>query len=457
MADRVTHAVPSSPRKRGSSDLVSEQTKALDSRVRGNDEQKWQPTPTRLGDVAEVFVGYPFRSETFAIEGVPLLRGDNISQGYIDWTDAQKLPFEVASNFSAFELGEGDIVLAMDRPWVGAGLKFASVRRNDAGALLVQRTARLRGLGDAESGFLRYVVASPAFTKYIKSVTTGSLVPHISKEQIQDFRFFLPARSAQQKIAAVLSALDAKIDLNNRINAELEALAKTIYDYWFVQFDFPDAHGRPYKSSNGAMVWNDTLKRDIPAGWESGNITTVAEILGGATPSKDHPDCWNGDIPFFTPTDAAGTVFQLQTEDSITQAGLGSCSSSLFAEGTVFITARGSVGKISVAGRPMAMNQSCYALVPRVASNCPYVFLHAKTLIHHLKVKASGSTFNSIVTNDIEWTQLISPSAETISAFCKIVAPMFARIALAQKENLELTRLRDWLLPLLMNGQVRVA
>jgi type I restriction enzyme S subunit len=129
----------------------------------------------------------------------------------------------------------------------------------------------------------------------------------------------------------------------------------------------------------------------------------------------------------------------------------------LFAKGAVFITARGSVGKIAIAGQAMAMNQSCYALVPKIAANYPYVFLHAKTLIHHLKVKASGSTFNSIVTNDIEWTQLISPRPEEISAFCKIVAPMFERIETAQRENRELTQLRDWLLPLLMNGQVRVA
>ena len=205
------------------------------------------------------------------------------------------------------------------------------------------------------------------------------------------------------------------------------------------------------------MVWNEALKREIPAGWEDNDITSVAEVSGGGTPSKTHPDYWNGDIPFFTPTDAGGTVFQLRTEDSITKPGLDSCSSDLFEKGTVFITARGSVGKIAIAGKAMAMNQSCYALVSKVVTNSPYVFLHAKTLIHHLKVKASGSTFSSIVTNDIEWTKLISPKPEVVSSFCKVVTPLFERIEAAQSENLELTQLRDGLLPLLMNGQVRVA
>jgi type I restriction enzyme S subunit len=303
--------------------------------------------------------------------------------------------------------------------------------------------------------FMHYVFTY--IRKAIQNSVTGSIQDNINIEYLTNLSFKIPTPTEQEKIAIVLSTLDAKIDLNNRINAELEALAKTIYDCWFVQFDFPDTNGRPYKSSGGAMVWNDTLKREIPAEWKSGNITTVAEILGGATPSKANPDYWDGDIPFFTPTDAVGDMFQLQTEDSITQAGLDTCSSDLFAEGTVFITARGSVGKISIAARPMAMNQSCYALAPRNAANYPYVFLHAKTLIHHLKVKASGSTFNSTVTNDIEWTQLTSPEPAVISAFCDIVAPMFERIATAQRENVELTQLRDWLLPLLMNGQVRVA
>jgi type I restriction enzyme S subunit len=280
---------------------------------------------------------------------------------------------------------------------------------------------------------------------------------NLNAGDIRNFVIRLPDEIAeQQKIAAVLSALDTKIDLNQRINAELEALAKTVYDYWFVQFDFPDAHGRPYKTSGGAMVWNDALKREIPAGWGDDNIFAVAEIVGGGTPSKANADYWNGDIPFFTPTDAVGDVFQMQTDDWITQEGLKNCSSELFEKGTVFVTARGSVGKISIAGCPMAMNQSCYALKPSASERFPYVFLHAKTLIHHLKVKASGSTFNSIVTNDIEWTRLISPPSQVVSSFCKFAAPIFTRIETTQNETRELSSLRDWLLPLLMNGQVKV-
>ena len=282
-------------------------------------------------------------------------------------------------------------------------------------------------------------------------------MPSLNEGVLRRLPLWLPELGEQTEIAAVLSALDAKIDLNNRINAELEALAKTIYDYWFVQFDFPDASGRPYKSSGGAMVWNDALKREIPAGWEAGSIRSVAKVAGGGTPSKSNSAYWNGDIPFFSPADASGTMFQLDTSDHITQQGLDSCSSDAFEKGTVFITARGSVGKVIVAGRNMAMNQSCYALCPKVDGHLPFVYFHAQTLVHHLKVKASGSTFNSIVTNDIEWTNLVVPPSGVIGAFSTKTLPIFDRIAAGLQENEQLIQLRDWLLPLLMNGQVRVA
>ncbi|MFH1217735.1 MAG: restriction endonuclease subunit S [Pseudomonadota bacterium] len=272
------------------------------------------------------------------------------------------------------------------------------------------------------------------------------------------------SKEEQQKIAAVLSALDAKIDCNNRINAELEAMAKTLYDYWFVQFDFPfdfasgkpDKSGKPYKSSGGKMVYNPTLKREIPAGWKDSSILAVADLLGGGTPTKKKPEYWNGDIPFFTPTDADGTIFKFATADFITEEGLKKSSTKLFAKNTVFITARGSVGKLVLTGTDMAMNQSCYALRAKPGTSHTYLFFLAKELIHHLEVKSSGSVFNSIVSNDIEFTNLAIPDPTLVGKFAAVVEPVFERIANNTKENQHLTQLRDWLLPMLMNGQVRV-
>lgn len=333
----------------------------------------------------------------------------------------------------------------------GHDVPYKNIRIN-SGMLLLRADQKT-----IEPYYLYAFLRSFVFRKQVISNGSGSAQPQLPITALLNISLPLPTFGEQRRIAAVLSALDAKIDLNNRINAELEALAKTIYDYWFVQFDFPDAHGRPYKSSGGAMVWNDTLKREIPAGWEADSVRSVAELGGGGTPSKSIDDFWNGDIPFFSPVDAVDGMFQFDTTDHITPAGLGGCSSPAYPTGTIFVTARGSVGKVVIAGRSMAMNQSCYALRPKAEAFLPFLYFHARTLVEHLKVKASGSTFNSIVTNDIDWTNLVSPPKSLIEKFHKSVRPMFDRIAVATLENIELTQLRDWLLPLLMNGQVRVA
>ena len=409
---------------------------------------------TTINAVADIFDG-PHATPNKTGDGPFFLNIASLQNGRLVLADSAHLSDEDFVRWTKrVTPGENDLLFSYETRLGEAALMPAGIK-----ACLGRRMGLLRPrLDKVDPEFLLYSYLSPHFQQEIVANTiTGATVDRISVSEIGKFKIRIPALAEQQKIAAVLSALDAKIDLNNRINAELEALAKTIYDYWFVQFDFPDAKGRPYKSSGGKMFWNEALNREIPAGWEATDITSVAAVLGGATPSKSNPDNWSGDIPFFTPTDAGGCVFQLETEDSITHTGLDSCSSDLFDKGTIFITARGSVGKLAIAGRAMAMNQSCYALVPKVPANYPFVFLHAKTLIHHLKVKASGSTFNSIVTNDIEWTKLITPKPKVVSAFCKVVAPLFERIEAAQCENLELTQLRDWLLPLLMNGQVRVA
>ncbi len=303
--------------------------------------------------------------------------------------------------------------------------------------------------------FMHYVFTY--IRRAIQNSATGSIQDNINIEYLTSLKFKIPVKNYQDKIAAVLSSLDAKIDCNNRINAELEAMAKTLYDYWFVQFDFPDANGKPYKFSGGKMVYNATLKREIPEGWKDSSVLAIADLLGGGTPTKKKPEYWSGNIPFFTPTDADGRIFRFSTADYITEKGLKASSTKLFSKHTVFITARGSVGRLVLAGVDMAMNQSCYALRAKAGISHVFLFFLAKELIHHLQVKSSGSVFDSIVSNDIEQTNLAIPEGATMEKFSAIVEPAFEKIAANTKENQQLAQLRDWLLPLLMNGQVTVA
>ena len=233
-------------------------------------------------------------------------------------------------------------------------------------------------------------------------------------------------------------------------------MAKQLYDYWFVQFDFPNEEGKPYKSSGGAMVWNEKLKREIPKGWYAENICKIANILSGGTPSKAVDEYWNnGTIPFFGPTDCNGSVFQIKTSDHITQKGLEHCASSLFEEGIVIITARGSIGKLVIVGTPMAMNQSCYALQSK-EGEYEYLYFLTTQLIDCLKAKGSGSVFKSIIASDIEHSTLCVATENVASDFCKKVKPLFEKLKANTIEIAELTKQRDELLPLLMNGQATV-
>lgn len=204
------------------------------------------------------------------------------------------------------------------------------------------------------------------------------------------------------------------------------------------------------------MTYNETLKREIPVGWEVSNICPLMEILPGGTPSKAKPEYWNGDIPFFGPTDYCGDVFQLSTEEHITEKGLNNCASALYPPKTIFITARGSVGKLIVCGKPMAMNQSCYALKPFDLDKYEYLFYLTKQLIEQLKKKGSGSVFKSINTLDIEQSFMSIAPNEIVDLYCKKVKSIFERIKSNTVEISKLTTLRNKLLPLLMNGQLVV-
>ena len=285
----------------------------------------------------------------------------------------------------------------------------------------------------------------------------SSVVPSLDRKVVHSLVVpFHKNINDQRKIVSVLSALDAKIKLNCQINDNLEAMAKQLYDYWFVQFDFPNEEDKPYKSSGGVMVWNEKLKREIPKGWYADNICKIANILSGGTPSKSVDDYWdNGTIPFFGPTDCNGSVFQIKTVDHITQNGLEHCASSLFEEGIVIITARGSIGKLVIVGTPMAMNQSCYALQSK-EGEYEYLYFLTTQLIDCLKAKGSGSVFKSIIASDIEHSTLCVATENVVSDFCKKVKPLFEKLKTNTIEIAELTKQRDELLPLLMNGQATV-
>ena len=415
----------------------------------------------KLADIAKIEISGVDKK---TIEGEIPVRLCNFVDVYYNWaiTKEKAKSFMVASakqtEIDKCSIGKGMVAITKDsetRDDIGVATyiadDFDNVVLGYHCALIIPNSAVVDGK------YLNAFMHTRYIQKYFENNASGSGQRYtLSNDTIGNIPVLLPSIDEQHTIGKVLADIDRKIELNKRINDNLEAMAKQLYDYWFVQFDFPNEEGKPYKSSGGAMVWNDKLKREIPEGWYAENICKIANILSGGTPSKAVDEYWNnGTIPFFGPTDCNGSVFQIKTADHITQKGLEHCASSLFEEGIVIITARGSIGKLVIVGTPMAMNQSCYALQSK-EGEYEYLYFLTTQLIDCLKAKGSGSVFKSIIASDIEHSALCIATDNVVSDFCKKVKPMFEKLKANTIEIAELTKQRDELLPLLMNGQATV-
>ena len=413
----------------------------------------------KLSDVAKVEISGVDKKTK---DGETPVRLCNFTDVYYNWAITAEMEdsfMEASANdkeIEKFTIKKGQVALTKDsetRDDIGIPTyiadDFENVLLGYHCALVTPDETKLCGK------YLNAFMHSNYIQKYFELNATGSGMRYtLSIDTLEGMPLLLPSLEEQKRIGEIFSALDKKIALNRAINQNLEALAKQLYDYWFVQFDFPNEKGKPYKSSGGAMVWNEKLKREIPKGWFASNVCKIADILSGGTPSKAVSEYWdNGYIPFFGPTDCNGNVFQIETADHITLEGLEHCASSLFEEGIIIITARGSIGKLVVVGTPMAMNQSCYALRSKTGEY-EYLYFLTMQLIECLKAKGSGSVFKSIITSDIENSLLCIAPTDIITRFCKSVHHLFQKIKENTIEISNLTKQRDELLPLLMNGQV---
>lgn len=276
-------------------------------------------------------------------------------------------------------------------------------------------------------------------------LNVGSAVPSLTVPVIENIKITLPSLNKQKRIANILSSLDDKIELNRRINENLEQQAQALFKSWFVDFE-------PFKG--GKFV--DSELGMIPEEWRVGYYTELVDIKGGGTPKTNIKEYWNGDIPFFSPKDVDSNCFVLDTEKHITAMGLDNCNSNLFPSKTVFITARGTVGKIVMAGTEMAMNQTNYALLGKHNVSQYYVYLITLQLVTRLLKKANGAVFNAITTRDFTNERIVIPFNSIIKSFSSIVEPLYENILLNEFQIKRLSQLRDTLLPRLMSGELQI-
>ncbi len=255
--------------------------------------------------------------------------------------------------------------------------------------------------------------------------TRSGTFPQITFSEVANLTIPVPSLAVQEVIVQTMQCLEDKITCNEQINDNLQQQAAALFSSL-------------YDRSNTEVGFTDLI-----------------QILGGGTPKTGENTYWNGKIAFFTPKDV-GTPYTLITEKTISKEGLSHCNSRLYPVNTVFVTARGTVGKVGMSGVPMAMNQSCYALVGKETHQL-LVYFYTLKAVDRLKHKASGAVFDAITTRDFESEQIMKLSDDDATAFLCVAKPMFQEVLNNNIENLRLSTLRDSLLPKLMSGEIDVS
>ena len=295
--------------------------------------------------------------------------------------------------------------------------------------------------------------------KYFENNASGSGQRYtLSTNTLNDIPIIAPDLQTQIKIGDLFSKIDSKIALNRRINTKLETIAKRLYDYWFVQFDFPDANGNPYKSSGGKMVWNDALKREIPEGWEVKSIKEIADTYSGGTPLSTNSSYYeNGTIPWINSGEVNEPII-VNTNNFITELGLQNSSAKFYPKNTILVAMYGATaGKVSLLTFEATSNQAICGVISKQNEITYYLFLLLSSLCNHYIKISTGSARNNISQEIVKQTMFCVPNEKTLLKFNNVVTPTFNHIVNLSKETSRLTALRDKLLPLLMNGQVEVA
>lgn len=373
-----------------------------------------------LGSVADLTVGFVgTMASNYTETGIPFLRSTNIEPFDIKLDDIKYISSNFNESLRKSELHPNDVVIVRTGTPGACAVIPAGVKAWNCSDLVIVRPHRNK----LNPLFLASYVNLASGV--INTQLVGAVQQHYNVGAAKKMQIPLPPIGEQDKIASIIGMLNKKITINSKINDNLEQQAAALFSSL-------------YNRSNTEVRYTDLI-----------------QILGGGTPKTGETAYWNGNIAFFTPKDV-GTPYTFITEKTITEEGLSHCNSRLYPVNTVFVTARGTVGKVGLSGVPMAMNQSCYALVGKETHQL-LVYFYTLKAVDRLKHKASGAVFDAITTRDFDSEQIMKLSDDNAKAFLYVAEPMFQEILNNSIENLQLSTLRNFLLPKLMSGEIDVS
>jgi len=295
---------------------------------------------------------------------------------------------------------------------------------------------------EADARFVKYLFDA-TIKRRAQQFSQGATQDNLSQEKLLSLEFDVPRVNEQTRIADILSTYDDLIENNRRRMVLLEDSARLLYREWFVRLRFPGhEHTR--------------IADGVPEGWERKTALEAISVLSGGTPKTSVPDYWDGEIPFYTPKDATDGIWVTGCERTVTELGLQNCNSKLYPRETVFISARGTVGKLNMAQRSMAMSQSCYALVGKGHLTQTFVYAAIQSAVDALRQQAVGAVFDAIVVDTFKRINLLVPPSGMLRLFDETVRTIFEQVENLTLQNQKLRAARDLLLPRLMTGDIAV-
>lgn len=383
----------------------------------------------RIADLIDEIAMGPFGSNIkvscFVDSGVPVLNGSNLEGFSLSEKTFRYVTRKKADSLNKANAHRGDIVIT-HRGTLGQIVFIPQDSKYDR-YVISQSQFRVRCNDKVLPEYLVYYFHTPIGQHKLLSNASQVGVPALARPSstFQQIEIVLPELSIQKCVVEIISTIQKKIVNNQELNDNLQQQAAALFSSL-------------YDRSNTEVRFTDLI-----------------QILGGGTPKTGENTYWNGNIAFFTPKDV-GIPYTLITEKTISKEGLSHCNSRLYPVNTVFVTARGTVGKVGMSGVPMVMNQSCYALVGKETHQL-LVYFYTLKAVDRLKHKASGAVFDAITTRDFESEQIMKLSDDDATAFLRVAEPMFQEVLNNNIENLRLSTLRDSLLPKLMSGEIDVS
>lgn len=305
--------------------------------------------------------------------------------------------------------------------------------------------------------YLKYQLDSEEFQKRMIKLSKGAIQKCLYISDLEELEIKTVELEEQNKIANKLKSIDDKIKNNIKIINELEQMIKTIYDYWFLQFDFPNKDGKPYKFNAGKMIWNESLKREIPCEWNVKRIVDIENnIITGKTPSTKDEENFNGDIPFITIDDIRKGLYVSNTIRTLSEKGANSQIKKYIPEDAICVTCIATVGLIGIATKKSQTNQQINSIVCKNKNNIYYLINALNNYFKYSSGAKSGNIFDNMNKDDFSSIELVYPTENILKLFTQKVEPAYYKIKSCILENEELINLKEFLLPLLINNQITI-